>query len=78
MCVSRLHRVVESPEDGRVKVYDLDGRLRTVSLLAYDGTPLRPGDWIVAHSGYALHPVDAAEAEAVQGELAAVRKPDVT
>jgi hydrogenase maturation factor len=73
MCVSRIHRVVDAPREGRVKVHDLDGRLRIVSLLAYDGMSLGPGDWIVAHSGYALHPVDAAEAEAVWCELQAIR-----
>ena len=66
--------MVESPEDGRVKVHDLDGRLWTVFLLAYDGPSPRPGDWIVAHSGYALHPVDPGEAEAVRCELRAMRE----
>jgi hydrogenase maturation factor len=70
MCESRLHRVVAPPEDGAVRVENVEGAVMTVSLLAYDGPPLSIGDWVVAHSGYALGHVDPVEAEAVVAELA--------
>jgi hydrogenase maturation factor len=54
MCLSRLHLAVGPPEDGHIEVQDLDGRRHAVSLLAYDGPPLRRGDWLVVHSGFAL------------------------
>ncbi len=67
--MSRLHRVVRSFEPGSVEVEDIDGTLRRVSLLAFDGPPPQPGEWLVVHSGYALDRVDAGEAEAVAAEL---------
>jgi hydrogenase maturation factor len=65
MCVSRLHQVLELGPDGSCVVADLDGRRRRVSLLAYEDRPLRSGDWIVVHSGYALAAVRPEEVEAV-------------
>ena len=63
MCMSRLHRVVSLLDDTRVAVCDLDGRQTTASLLAYEGPPLKVGDWLVAQSGFALAPADTEEAE---------------
>jgi len=57
-------------------VRDLEGREQTVSLLAYDGPPPKVGDWLVAHSGFALAPADAQEAEAVLSELRALGAED--
>jgi hydrogenase expression/formation protein HypC len=59
-----------------VTVHDLDGRERSISLLAYDGPRPEPGDWIVAHSGYALTPVEPEEAEAALSELRALGEPN--
>jgi hydrogenase maturation factor len=75
MCLSRIHRVVGAVEGGRVTVLDLDGHERSISLLAYDGLAPKPGDWLVAHSGYALATVEPEEAEAVLSELRALEKP---
>ncbi len=69
MCVSRLHRVVSAPDSGFVEAEDVDGVCHRVSLLAYDGPAPVPGCWVVVHSGYALGPVDGAEAEAALAEL---------
>jgi len=69
MCVSRLHRVVSAPDPGWIEADDADGVRHRVSLLAYDGPEPVPGRWVVVHSGYALGPVDAAEAEAALAEL---------
>jgi len=71
--MSRLHLVVGRPDGGEVAVQDMDGARHRVSLLAYDGPAPGPGQWLVVHSGFALGPVDAAEARAVAAELAAAR-----
>jgi hydrogenase maturation factor len=52
-----------------VEVEDLDGTVHRVSLLALDGPPPTPGEWLVVHSGYALDRVDTTSAEAVATEL---------
>ncbi len=67
--MSRLHRVVGTEVGARVAVHDLEGREQTVSLLAYDGPPPKVGDWLVVHSGFALAPAVAEEAEALLSEL---------
>jgi hydrogenase maturation factor len=71
MCVSRLHRVVALADDHAVEAEDIDGASHRLSLLAYEGDAPRPGDWVVAHSGYALGPADRDEAEAVLAEFRA-------
>ncbi len=58
MCVSRVHRVVARTGDRSVLATDSRGATHTVSLLALDGPPPEPGDWLVVHSGYALDRVD--------------------
>ncbi len=70
MCMSRLHRVRQVTGPGSVEVEDLDGSVHVVSLLALDGPPPRPGEWLVVHSGYAIDRADAGEAEAVAAEVA--------
>ncbi|HXQ60178.1 MAG TPA: HypC/HybG/HupF family hydrogenase formation chaperone [Acidimicrobiales bacterium] len=69
MCVSRLHRVLRDVDHGAVDVEDVDGTVHRVSLLALDGPPPVPGEWLVVHSGYAINRVDTAEAEAVAADL---------
>ncbi len=69
MCMSRLHRVLGSAGPGAVNVEDLGGTVHRVSLLALDGPPPTPGEWLVVHSGYALDRVDTTDAEAVATEL---------
>jgi len=71
--MSRLHRVVGLPEADRVAICDLDGRETTASLLAYEGAPLKVGDWLVAQSGFALAPADPEEARVARAELETVR-----
>lgn len=71
MCVSRLYRVVAVGEDERVEVEDAAGARSRASLLAYDGGPLRPGEWVVAHSGYVLERVDRDEAASIVAQIAA-------
>ncbi len=71
MCESRFRQVLEALTEARVRVVRSDGREEMASLLAFDGPPPRPGDWIVVHCGYALHAVDADGALDVANELRA-------
>jgi hydrogenase maturation factor len=71
MCVSRFHRVVSHPEAGMVLAVDYGGGMHKVSLLALDGPPPEPGEWLVVHSGYAIDRAPGGVDE-LSEELAAV------
>ncbi len=67
--MSRLHQIVSVLDDGTAVAADLDGSSHKLSLLAYEGDPPAAGDWVTAHSGYALGPADRAEAEEVLAQF---------
>jgi hydrogenase maturation factor len=69
MCVSRLHRVLTSVDTGVVEVEDLTGVVSRASLLALDGAPAMPGDWVVVHSGYVVDRVDPVTAKEIADEV---------
>lgn len=69
MCVSRLHRVLSCDGGDQAVVVDVDGRRGRVSLLALDGPPPRPGEWLVVHSGYAIDRMADDEARLTLAEL---------
>lgn len=69
MCVSRFHRVVARAGDRSVLVADSRGTTHCVSLLALDGPPPEPGDWLVVHSGYALERLDPDAAEQLDRDM---------
>jgi hydrogenase expression/formation protein HypC len=69
MCDSKLQRVVELLDDAAVAARDLDGNVHRVSLLALDGAPPSPGEWLIVHSGYAIERVDDAQAELTRATL---------
>jgi hydrogenase maturation factor len=69
MCMSRLHRVVAAEGHDAVLVEDVNGRIGRASLLALDGPPPRPGEWLVVNSGYAVDRVDEAEARSAVVEI---------
>jgi hydrogenase maturation factor len=69
MCVQRPMRVVrvESPD---LVIAEAAGRLLPVSaaVLAGDGTPVSPGDWLLVLGGVAIELIPPAEAERI-GQL---------
>jgi hydrogenase maturation factor len=65
MCMSRLYRVVRSDGGKTVDVEDVEGSCMRASLLALDGDPPSPGDWVVVHSGYVIDRADSDEAQYV-------------
>ncbi|PVU82181.1 HypC/HybG/HupF family hydrogenase formation chaperone [Cellulomonas sp. WB94] len=60
MCLGEVVQVVEVTPDG-VVLASAETRTLQISLLALDG-PVAPGDWVLAHSGFALARLSAAEA----------------
>lgn len=72
MCMSRLHRVVTCEGTEQAAVVDAAGRPGLVSLLALEGPPPRPGEWLVVHSGYAIDRLEQEEALRVLAELKAL------
>ncbi len=64
MCVQRPMRVVrvESPD---LVIAEASGRLLPVStaVLAGDGTPVSPGDWLLVLGGVAVELISPAEAQ---------------
>ena len=66
MCLGIPGKIVEfvDPENGIVKA-EVAGVRRNVSiqLLADEADPVRIGDWILIHVGFALCRIDEAEAE---------------
>ncbi|GLW23415.1 HypC/HybG/HupF family hydrogenase formation chaperone [Microbispora triticiradicis] len=63
---------------------DVSGVRRAVNIDLLDGQPLRPGDWVLIHVGFALSKIDEDEAraaleflegigQAYEDELAALR-----
>ena len=69
MCMSRLRHVVSCEGDARAIVDDPEGRRTSISLLALDGPPPQPGEWLVVHSGYAIDRLEADEAHRTLDEL---------
>ncbi|MCL4313627.1 MAG: HypC/HybG/HupF family hydrogenase formation chaperone [Actinobacteria bacterium] len=63
MCISRFYQVISVKGSEQLVVNDLSGRESLLSMLAWTGELPSQGDWIVAHSGYALNKVDRTEAE---------------
>ncbi|MGA6205183.1 HypC/HybG/HupF family hydrogenase formation chaperone [Nocardia testacea] len=70
MCLGIPGRVVAVP-DGyyrQIAVVDVSGEQRRVNIGLLDDDPVRPGDWVVIHMGFAVEKTDAAgAAEAMAG-----------
>jgi len=60
VCLGEVVQVVEVAPDGLV-LARVGTRTLRISLLTLDG-PVAPGDWVLAHSGFALARLSAAEA----------------
>ncbi len=61
MCLGDVAEVLELLPEGSAVVRS-GSRTGTVSLLTLDD-PVAVGDWVLCHSGFALHRVTAAEAQ---------------
>jgi hydrogenase expression/formation protein HypC len=70
MCLGIPGRVVDKVEGygGQLALVDVQGAQRKVNIGLLDDQPLRPGDWVLIHMGFAVERVDAAGAErAIEG-----------
>lgn len=72
MCLSRLHRVVSVDPENAV-VEEACGQQKRISLLAFDGPPPRPGEWLIVHAGFAIGRMDDDEARRVLADLETVQ-----
>ncbi|MEU8192822.1 HypC/HybG/HupF family hydrogenase formation chaperone [Microbispora amethystogenes] len=85
MCLGIPGEIVEIPSDRTdLAKVDVSGVRRAVNIDLLDGQPLRPGDWVLIHVGFALSKIDEEEAraaleflegigQAYEDELAALR-----
>jgi hydrogenase expression/formation protein HypC len=67
MCLAIPGQVIEVVDEiNQIATVDVVGVRRNISigLLATDGDPVRPGDWVLIHVGFALSKVDEEEAYA--------------
>ena len=64
MCLAEIGRVSSLAGKAAAEV-TVGDRVKQVSLLTLDG-PVDVGDWLVVHSGFALHRLDPAEAGEAQ------------
>jgi hydrogenase expression/formation protein HypC len=64
MCISTVAQIVAIGAEGTARV-DAQGRSYDVSLLALDEV-VHVGDWLVIHSGLALHRISDDEARAAE------------
>ena len=67
--MSRLYRVQRVIDPTMLEVLDTEGTRSRVSLLAFDGSAPNVGEWIVAHSGYALERVDQREGDEIAAQI---------
>ncbi|MEU1522555.1 HypC/HybG/HupF family hydrogenase formation chaperone [Nocardia rhamnosiphila] len=70
MCLGIPGRVVAVPDGyhGQIAVVDVSGEQRRVNIGLLEDDPVRPGDWVVIHMGFAVEKTDAAgAAEAMAG-----------
>ncbi len=58
MCIGVPGRIITI--DGRMATVDVGGAMRNIALDLIDGAS--PGDYIIAHAGFAIHKVDEEEA----------------
>ena len=69
MCVSCLGHVLECDGPKRVLVEHVNGLITRASLLALDGPPPDPGEWVVVHSGYVIDRLATADALRAVAEI---------
>ncbi len=61
MCLGLAGRVVAWPEGGDLADVDTGGSVRPTNMALLEA-PVRPGDWVLIHSGFALEPMTPDEA----------------
>jgi hydrogenase expression/formation protein HypC len=66
MCLGIPGRIVEiADRDAGLATVDISGVRRAVSVALVDApeAPVRPGDWVLVHVGFALARIDEADAQ---------------
>ena len=83
MCLSQVGRVVKIDAAAARAVIDVEGTRRAVSLavLTLEGRTVDTGDWLVAHTGFAVEVLDPDEGRriaALHREIRAAPAPTST
>ncbi len=73
MCLGLPAQIVEELPDGLAKA-EVGGVRREISVALVDG-PVRPGDWVLIHVGFALGRIDEAEARETLALLESLGEP---
>lgn len=58
MCLGIPGQVVELVEGGDLAVVAVEGLPRMINVGLLDDEPLKPGDWVLVHLGFALERTD--------------------
>ena len=74
MCLGTVARVVEVPDEGRAVVEHGDRREDVLKMTV--GDDIKPGDWVVIHSGFVLERIS--EARALDALAIRATNPDTT
>ena len=78
MCLGIPGRIVEFvDEQNHIAKVDVSGVRRNinVALLVDDADPVRPGDWVLIHVGFAMSKIDESEARATREFLEMLGEP---
>ncbi|WP_174189845.1 HypC/HybG/HupF family hydrogenase formation chaperone [Nocardia barduliensis] len=79
MCLGIPGRVMEIP-DGyheQIALVEVSGRPRRVNIGLLDDDPVRPGDWVIIHMGFAVEKTDEAGAAAALDGLRLLQRGDL-
>ncbi|MEP6599918.1 MAG: HypC/HybG/HupF family hydrogenase formation chaperone [Actinomycetota bacterium] len=76
MCLGIPGQVVEIVEgyDGQLVQVDVQGAVRKVNVGMLE-VPVRPGDWVLLHLGFAVEVIDEAQAQRAMSGLELMGRP---
>jgi hydrogenase expression/formation protein HypC len=73
MCLAIPGRVIaRDPEAPELATVDVVGVRRAINVALLDDEPVRPGDWVLIHVGFAMARIDEAEARSTLAALHAM------
>lgn len=75
MCMSDPALVLEIDAAGEEALVEMRGQQRrlSVALLTLEGTPVAPGDWVLASAGMAVERMDESDAKELAALIAQAR-----
>jgi hydrogenase expression/formation protein HypC len=79
MCLGIPGRVLAIPDGyhGQIALVEVSGEQRKVNIGLLDEDPVRPGDWVIIHMGFAVEKTDEAGATAALDGLRLLQRGDL-